>query len=317
MRFFTDSGTAGDFITSDNTITYNGQLPAALATGEKVLVKVFAADGTTLVRSGLATVAAGTTTWTWVDPGAALADGNYVIKATIVATDGVTPVASYGTRGTDTQPMTIDASVPTQTVTFTSMTKDSGITTGNADWTTADASAGRLVSGALSAPLGANDVLEVYANGVKVGNATVSGTQWTLTDPAAYSANWTYTAKVVDAAGGVGPQASQGITLDNTEAAATITSVMESGGTAAITDGSGTVTSAKVITTVSGTGTSAVGDGVLAMERGDQVTAELAGCGATLTRALLTTCLAFGGRRRLVPAVSPMEAAAALANHSS
>lgn len=37
--------------------------------------------------------------------------------------------------------------------------------------------------------------------------------------------------------------------------------------------------------TVSGTGTSATGDGVLALERGDQVTAELAGCGATLTRA--------------------------------
>ena len=37
--------------------------------------------------------------------------------------------------------------------------------------------------------------------------------------------------------------------------------------------------------TVTGTGASAVGDGVLAMLRGDLVTAELAGCGSTLTRA--------------------------------
>jgi len=256
----TDSGTPADFITSDNTIVYDGQLPAALATGEKVLVKVFAADGTTLVRSGLATVATGATTWTWTDPGAALADGNYVIKATIVATDGVTPVASYGTRGTDTQPMTIDASVPTQTVTITSMTKDSGIASGNADWTTADGSAGRLVSGSVSAALAANEVVKVYANGTEIGQATVSGTQWTITDPAAYNANWTYTAKVVDSAGGTGPvSATTSVTLDTTESAVTISSVMESGGTVAITDGTGAVGSGKVITTVSGTG-GTVGD---------------------------------------------------------
>jgi hypothetical protein len=254
----TDSGTAGDFITSDNTIVYNGTLPQALATGEKVLVQIYAANGTTLLRSNAVSPAAGSTTWTWdntTDAAGPLADGNYVIKATIVAADGLTPVASYGARGTDVQPMVIDAAPPAQTVTFTSMTKDSGVSGLNAEWTTADASAGRLVSGALSAPLGANDVLKIYANGVEIGNATVSGTQWTITDPAAYSANWTYTAKVVDVAGGMGPQASQAITLDNTETAAVISSVMESGVATAITDGSGTVTSAKVITTVSGTGT--------------------------------------------------------------
>ncbi|PUE15613.1 hypothetical protein B9Z38_12780 [Limnohabitans sp. MMS-10A-160] len=252
----TDSGTAGDFITNDNTLVYNGTLPQALATGEKVLVQIYAANGTTLLRSNAVSPAAGSTTWTWDDTAAAaLADGNYVIKATIVATDGVTAVASYGARGTDTQPMVIDSAPPAQTVTFTSMTKDSGIAGANADWTTADASAGRLISGAVSAPLGANDVLKIYANGVEIGNATVSGTQWTITDPAAYSANWTYTAKVVDVAGGMGPQASQGITLDNTETAAVISSVTESGVATAITDGSGTVASAKVITTVSGTGT--------------------------------------------------------------
>ena len=37
--------------------------------------------------------------------------------------------------------------------------------------------------------------------------------------------------------------------------------------------------------TITGLGTSAAGDGVLALERGDEATAELAGCGATLTRA--------------------------------
>jgi VCBS repeat-containing protein len=251
-----DSGTAGDFITNDNTLVYSGTLPQPLATGEKVRVQIFAADGTTLVRETTVTPASGSTTWAWDNTAAAaLADGNYVIKATIVATDGVTAVASYGARGTDTQPMVIDSAPPAQTVTFTSMTKDSGIAGANADWTTADASAGRLISGAVSAPLGANDVLKIYANGVEIGNATVSGTQWTITDPAAYSANWTYTAKVVDVAGGAGPEAIRVVTLDTASSAAVISSVMESGASTAITDGSGTMTSAKVITTVSGTGT--------------------------------------------------------------
>ena len=252
----TDSGTAGDFITSDNTIVYNGTLPQPLAATEKVRVQIFAANGTTLVRETTVTPASGSTTWTWDNSTAtALADGNYVIKATIVAADGTTPVAAYGARGTDTQPMTIDASAPTQTVTITSMTKDSGIASGNADWTTADGSAGRLVSGSVSAALGANEMVKVYANGAEIGNATVSGTQWEITDLSAYNANWTYTAKVVDTTGGAGPvSATTSVTLDTASSAVTISSVMETGGTTAITDGSGTLASTKVITTVNGTG---------------------------------------------------------------
>jgi hypothetical protein len=80
-----------------------------------------------------------------------------------------------------------DTVVPTQTVSFGSMTKDSGASsaaTAHKDWTTNDASAGRLVSGFISAPLGSGEVVNVYANGALVGTASVAagGTTWAITD---------------------------------------------------------------------------------------------------------------------------------------
>jgi hypothetical protein len=245
-----DTGTStSDFITSDNTLTYNGALPKPLATGEKVLVQILNEAGSTVLRSSAVTPTAGSTTWTWTDPASGLADGNYIIRATIVANDGLTPVPAYGTNGTDTQPMTIDATAPLQTVSFSSMTKDSG-TALNANWTTADGSAGRLVSGTVSAALAANETLEVYANGVKIGNAVVNGTSWEITDTKGYTGNWEYTAKVVNAVGDAGPQASRTVTTDFTEAPPVITSVTDSAN-ASIAN-SGTTTNS--LKTVSGTG---------------------------------------------------------------
>ena len=48
--------------------------------------------------------------------------------------------------GSDDFKITLAAGAITTTVSFSSMTKDSGRTTGTSDWTTADASAGRLVA---------------------------------------------------------------------------------------------------------------------------------------------------------------------------
>jgi hypothetical protein len=242
-----DTGTSTtDFMTSDNTLVYNGQLPKPLATGEKVLVQIYDSTGTTLIRSSAVTPTAGSTTWTWSDTGYTLADGNYIIKATIVATDGVTPVAAYGTNGTDTQPMTIDATAPTQTVAFSSMTKDSGTTN---DWTTADASAGRLVSGSVSAVLAGNEVLEVYANGVKIGNAVVNGTAWEITDTSGYTGNWEYTAKVVNAVGSAGPVATRAVTTDLDAGAIAITGVKDATSASVADNG----TTANALTSVTGT----------------------------------------------------------------
>jgi|GEM_PF-3393656 len=143
--------------------------------------------------------------------------------------------------------------LPTQTATFSSMTKDSGLaasSTNNHDWLTNDGSAGRLVSGTLDAPLTSGQTLKVYANGVLIGNAVVNGQAWEITDLTGYTANWTYTAKVVDSAGNAGPVATQVVNTDFTEAPPVITSVTDSANTSIGNNG----TTTNTLSTVSGTG---------------------------------------------------------------
>ena len=161
-----------------------------------------------------------------------------------------------------------DTLAPTQTVSFSSMTKDTGLgtvttsnTSSNANWTTADGSAGRLVSGAISAALNAGEVVEVYVNKgagpVKIGNATVSGTHWVVTDHTSYvsDAAWTYSAKVVDAAGNAGTTQTRNVISDYVEAAPVITAVIDSASITVATNSSATGTTTNALKTVSGTGT--------------------------------------------------------------
>ena len=239
-----------DFFTSDNTLSYTGGLPAALGAGESVKVQILAADGTTVLRTGTATVNG--TNWTWTDPGAALPDGKYTIKATIVDASG-NQVAAYGANGVATQPMEIDATAPTQTLLFSSMTKDSSNASANADWTTADTSAGRLVSGSISAPLGTGEKVAVYTdNGTTfIGYATVNGQAWEITDTKGYTSGWTYTAKVVDAVGNAGTVKTQVVNADTTVAAPVIDGVFDTVSATTIAN-NGTTTNA--LTKVTGTG---------------------------------------------------------------
>jgi hypothetical protein len=134
------------------------------------------------------------------------------------------------------------------------MTKDSGIVSGNAitqNWLTADGSAGRLVSGSISEVLQTGEVLKVYANGLEIGNAVVNGTQWEITDLKGYTAGWTYTAKVVSASGASGPEATQVVNTDLTEAAPVITEVFDSVSATAIANNGSTV---NMLSSVKGTG---------------------------------------------------------------
>jgi len=140
--------------------------------------------------------------------------------------------------------------VPTQTVTFSSMTKDSSRALDNADWTTADGSAGRLVSGTLDAVLITGQVLKVYSNGSYIGDAVVNGKAWEITDTTGYTAGWTYTAKVEDAAGNTGPTTTRIVNTDFTEAAPVITSVVDSASASIANAG----TTSNALSSVSGTG---------------------------------------------------------------
>jgi hypothetical protein len=115
---------------------------------------------------------------------------------------------------------TVYTTIHQDEIAFSSMSKDAGI---GSDWATADASAGRLVSGTVATPLAAGDVVKVYANGTLLGNATVdsSGTAWAITDPNGYNSNWVYSANIVSASG-TSPTASQVVTLDNTAGVAPV-----------------------------------------------------------------------------------------------
>ncbi|MDB5798470.1 MAG: algE7, partial [Paucimonas sp.] len=75
------------------------------------------------------------------------------------------------------------------------------------------------VTGSLSAALTGNLVVAVYRDGVKVGNATVSGTNWSFTDSGVVDgSSYSYTVKVEDAVTGASraPSAAHVITVDAT-----------------------------------------------------------------------------------------------------
>jgi hypothetical protein len=91
----------------------------------------------------------------------------------------------------------------------------------NSDWTTSDSSAGRVLSGTISAPLGAGDTIKVYrvVAGVEtlLGDADVAsnGTTWAFTDTSSYNSNWSYKVVVVNAANVAGAAYTQAVTLTN------------------------------------------------------------------------------------------------------
>jgi VCBS repeat-containing protein len=146
----------------------------------------------------------------------------------------------------------IDTSAPTQTVTISSITDDVAPTTGTvADGGTTNDTAPAL-AGTLSAVLLANEVLSIFRDGVKIGEADVAGTNWTFDDagPLVDGTSYTYTARVENAANYLGPASNAyDITIDTTAPAAAVAIT-------AITDDTGTpgdfVTSDTTLT-VSGT----------------------------------------------------------------
>ena len=91
----------------------------------------------------------------------------------------------------------------------------------NSDWITTDSSAGRLLSGTVSASLNTGENIKVYrvVSGVEtyLGDATVgvNGTTWTFTDASSYSSNWTYKAVVVNSANLAGSPNTQLVTLNS------------------------------------------------------------------------------------------------------
>ena len=243
-----DTGTSStDFTTSDQTLTYKGTITTTSGwdANQGDLVKLVLKDANNAIVATQYVVPTKNGTgadWIWNDTSVTRnANTTYTLEATIVDTSGnpvnhlanspLTPTPSTnGTGGgIDTQLITISADPPTATLTFSTMSKDSSNFT--FDWLTADESAGRIVSGKLSAPLKTGETLQIYttdATGAKVliGNAVVKGTDWEITDMTSYTGyvakgGWTYSGAVSNAIG-TGPVASQPVVYDPIEPAPVI-----------------------------------------------------------------------------------------------
>ncbi|WBL77252.1 Ig-like domain-containing protein [Bradyrhizobium xenonodulans] len=209
-----DTGTAGDFVTSDATLTVSGS-NGALGAGEKI--QLSSDSGTSWVD----VVQNTTTSWSLVDGTAHPSSFTYQVR--IVDTAG-----NIGT--TASQAVTIDTTAPTAAMAITAINQDTG-TAG--DFVTSDATL--TVSGSNGA-LGAGEKIQLSSDGgtswVDVTQATA--TSWSYVDPATHAASFTYQVRIVDTAGNIGTTASQVVTIDTTASseAVAITAITQDTGTA-------------------------------------------------------------------------------------
>ena len=174
--FSTDSGTVGDGITNDNTLTLTGTAEA------NTTVKVF--DGATLLGS---VVANGSGAWSYTT--AALANGAHSLTATATDAAGNTGAASAALS------VTIDTAAPVAP-SITSFTPDTG-TVGDGI-TTANVLT-------LSGTAEANSTVKVFDGATLLGSAVANGSgAWSYTTAALANGAHSLTATATDAAGNTG-----------------------------------------------------------------------------------------------------------------
>ena len=160
--------------TNDNTPTLVGTLSAALGTGE--VLAVF--DGTS--RLGTATVS-NTTSWSYTST--SMANGDHSL--TVVAED------SAGNQGvvSSAYAFKVDATVPAATAAVTAF--PAAVTTVQP-----------VISGTITGTIASGDLVKVFVDNSFLGNATVSGSTWTLTPSAALTQGQHKITAVVENAGG-------------------------------------------------------------------------------------------------------------------
>ena len=191
--FSTDSGTVGDGITNDNTLTLSGTAEA------NATVKVF--DGATLLGSA---VANGSGAWSYTT--AALANGSHSLTATATDAAGNTGAASSALS------VTVDTVAPA-VPTIASFSTDSG-TVG--DGITNDNTL------TLSGTAEANATVKVFDGATLLGSAVANGSgAWSYTTAALANGSHSLTANATDAAGNTGAASgAMSVTVDTVAPAA-------------------------------------------------------------------------------------------------
>src|SRR5207344_2421614 len=187
--FSTDSGTVGDGITNDNTLTLTGTAEA------NATVKIF--DGATLLGSA---VANGGGAWTYTT--AVLANGAHSLTATASDAAANTSAASAALS------VTVDTTAPS-VPTIASFSTDSG-TVG--DGITNDNTL------TLTGTAEANSTVKVFDGATLLGSAVANGSgAWSYTTAALPNGAHSLTATASDAAGNTGAaSAALSVTIDTT-----------------------------------------------------------------------------------------------------
>jgi methionine-rich copper-binding protein CopC len=185
---------------------------ASVGEGERLLVSVNSATYELTVQNGVWTLDLATTTPISGTLGTFSPGNVYSVAATVTDEAGNSAVDLTNGELTIVFPQT----APTQIVSIDSMTQDTGLSP--LDFLTRDGSAGRTVSGTLSAALNINETLQLsFDGGITWVNATVSGVSWTASDPLVHESDWTIQAHVVNTAiDAVGPTTNQSVVLDKT-----------------------------------------------------------------------------------------------------
>lgn len=176
-------------LTNDSAPLLRGTLSASLGQGQVVAV----------YRDGqkIGTGAVNSTVWTFSDPGASEGSHSYTARVEDTAGNQGAPSPSFV--------LIIDTTAPKQAVSISAAMDDMGAETGTLSngATTDDTSP--LLKGSLSSELMTGEVLVVYRDGIRIGQATVSAAQWSFADSNVSAGSRSYIARVEDGAGNVGP----------------------------------------------------------------------------------------------------------------
>ncbi|MBN1086143.1 Ig-like domain repeat protein [Erwinia aphidicola] len=197
----TDTGdNSHDFITSDTTLTFSGNLSATLASDEWAQISL---DGG---QTWIDVVTRGRT-WSYDATGTVLGDGVYNVQVRVIDLAGNTGVVG-------SQLVTVDTLNPEAQATIASYSDNKGDRQGSFGSSTHTDETAPTLSGTLSKALADGEVLKIYRNGVYVGVATVVGLAWTFSDSALADGTYIYVATSQDLAGNVTSSSDFTLTVD-------------------------------------------------------------------------------------------------------
>jgi hypothetical protein len=172
--------------TRDTTPTLRGATSAALGTGQVVRV----------LRNGNAVGSAQVngTDWSFTDTGVGNGLQRYVAR--VESGDQFGP-------SSDSYAFSVDTGNPVQSTTVVVIDDTTNTALANPGFTSDTTP---TISGTLSAPLGSGERVRLLRDGAVLADLGASGTAWRHTEPQPLAAaGYTYTARVVDAAGKLGP----------------------------------------------------------------------------------------------------------------